>query len=166
MNIYILRHGLAGDRDSREYPNDAERPLTSEGEEKMWKIAKGMKALGLEFDLVLSSPYVRTKQTAEIVAEYLKAEKKLEFSKALEPGGDPAELMRFLNHRHRLKGPLLVGHEPYLSSLISMLISGSPRAYITMKKGGLCKLSADGLKYDRCASLRWLFTPKQLIAAG
>lgn len=166
MNIYLLRHGLAGDRDSRKYPNDADRPLTSEGEDKLWKIGKGMKALGLEFDLILSSPYVRTRQTAEIVAKCFKAKKKLEFTKTLEPDGDPAELIKFLNHRHGLDSPLLVGHEPYLSSLISTLISGSTRANITMKKGGLCKLSADAVKYDRCASLRWLLTPKQLILSA
>jgi len=163
MNIYILRHGLAGERDSRKYSNDAERPLTSEGEEKMWKIANGMKALSLEFDLILSSPYERTKQTAEIVAEAFKAKGRLEFTKTLEPDGDPAELTKFLQHRRTLDSLLLVGHEPYLSSFISMLISGGARAWITMKKGGLCKLSSDSLKYDRCASLRWLLTPKQLI---
>lgn len=163
MNIYILRHGLAGDRDSKKYPDDSQRPLTSEGEDKLWKIAKGMKKLGLEFDLILSSPYVRTRQTAEIVADKFRAKKNLELTETLEPDGPPSELIKLLNHRHGLDSPLLVGHEPYLSSLISVLVSGDHHSSVTMKKGGLCMLSADSLKYGHCASLRWLLTPKQMV---
>ena len=163
MNIYILRHGLAGEKGSSEYANDADRPLTSEGERKLSKITDAMKTLGLKFDLILSSPYVRTRQTAEIVAEAFKAREKLDFSKTLQPDGDPSELIKVLNRRKAPDSPLLVGHEPYLSSLISILISGDGRASVTLKKGGLCKLSAESLKYGRCASLRWLVTPKQML---
>jgi len=162
MNIYILRHGLAGDRASKKYPDDADRPLTSEGEDKLWKVTKAMKNLGLKFDVILSSPYVRTRQTAEIVAEAFEAKKKLELTETLEPDGNQGELIKLLNHRNGLDSPLLVGHEPYLSALISILISGDRHSSVTMKKGGLCKLSADSLKYGRCASLGWLFTPKQM----
>ena len=166
MNIYILRHGLAGDRDSKKYPDDSQRPLTSEGEDKLWKIAKGMKNLGLKFGLILSSPYLRTRQTAEIVAEAFDAKKKLELTETLEPDGLPSELIKLLNHRQSLDSPLLVGHEPYLSSLISVLISGDRHSSVTMKKGGFCKLSVDSLKYDYCGSLRWVLTPKQLTLLG
>jgi len=163
MNIYLLRHGLAGESGSGNYASDADRPLTSEGEQKLWKISDAMRVLGLKFDLILSSPYVRTRQTAQIVAEAFKAKDKLEFSRTLEPDGDQAELIKMLNRRNASDSLLLVGHEPYLSSLISMLISGDGRASVVMKKGGLCKLSADSLKYGRCASLRWLLSPKQMI---
>src|SRR5947208_1509636 len=96
MNIYILRHGLAGERCDPHYPRDADRPLTSEGKRKLRKIAKAIDALELSFDLILSSPYVRTRQTAEIIAKAFKAEKKLRFSKTLEPEGSQKELIQFL----------------------------------------------------------------------
>jgi len=164
MNIYVLRHGLAGERGDPNYPNDAERPLTEEGRRKLWKIAKAMKALDLSFDLLLSSPYVRTRQTADIIAEAFELQKKLKFSKTLEPEGNQKELIQFLN---RLKPAriniLLVGHEPYLSTLISLLVSGDSNLSIVIKKGGLCKLGVESLKHGRCATLQWLLTPKQFV---
>src|SRR5436190_9754875 len=125
MNIYILRHGLAGERGDPKYSNDADRPLTGEGRRKLWKIAKAMKALELSFDLILSSPYARTRQTAEIIAEAFKAEKKLKFSETLQPEGSQKELIQFLKRiKPAPKHVWLVGHEPYLSTLISLLVSG------------------------------------------
>ena len=58
---------------------------------------------------------------------------------------------------------MLVGHEPYLSDLVAMLVAGDPSVSITMKKGGLCCLSIDHLGYDKCATLEWLMTPAQLV---
>ena len=87
MDLYILRHGLAGEPGAPGCANDSERPLTPEGERKLRQIAKAMKALNLSFDLLLSSPYVRARQTAEIIAAALSARKKLDFSEALTPGG-------------------------------------------------------------------------------
>jgi len=162
MNIYILRHGLAAERGSPEYANDADRPLTSEGARKMWKIADGMKALDLKFDLILSSPYVRARQTAEIVAQAFNIRETLKFSETLQPDGDQSAMIELLNRTEEVENPLLAGHEPYLSALISMLISGKSDSSVVMKKAGLCKLSAESLKYGRCASLRWLLTPKQM----
>jgi phosphohistidine phosphatase len=162
MNIYILRHGLAEEPGSADYPDDADRPLTSDGARKLWKIADGMKALGLKFNLILSSPFARARQTAEIVAQAFNVREKLEFSDTLKPDGDQSALIEVLSHRNQVDNALLVGHEPYLSSLISMLISGDGRASVVMKKAGLCKISADSLKSGRCASLRWLLTPKQM----
>jgi len=162
MNIYILRHGIAGERGSPEYANDADRPLTSEGARKMWKIADGMKALGLNFDLILSSPYVRARQTAEIVAQAFNIRETLKFSETLQPDGDASALIDVLNGAKEAQNPLLVGHEPYLSALISTLISGKSDSCVVMKKAGLCKLSVESLKHGCCASLRWLLTPKQM----
>jgi phosphohistidine phosphatase len=130
----------------------------------MWRIAEGMKALDLWFDLILSSPYVRAKQTADIVVQVFKAQDKLEMSTALTPDGDPEELMAELNRHYRaLDSILLVGHEPSMSSLISMLVAGDSSLSMVLKKGGLCKLTApSSLRYGRCAALEWLLTPRQL----
>src|SRR5437899_13004594 len=123
MEIYLLRHGLAVEQGTAGYNTDAERPLTEEGERKLWDISQAMRKLELEFDLILSSPYTRARQTAEIVADGLKARKKLEFSDSLTPDGSSRELIESLNRlRPKLDRVLLVGHEPYFSGLISLLV--------------------------------------------
>jgi phosphohistidine phosphatase len=163
MNIYILRHGIATDPAAHEFAKDADRPLTSEGKRKLRQIADAMGALELSFDLILSSPYLRARQTAEIIAESLKERKRLELSDSLTPGGSPRKLVDLLNHlQPSPESILLVGHEPYLSSLISLLVAGDASFAVVMKKGGLCKVSTEALKHGRCAALEWLLTPKQM----
>ena len=128
----------------------------------MRRIAKGMVAQGLDFEVVISSPYVRAKQTADIVVAELGIAQRLRISPALASDGDPKKLVEELHRHHRLrKSILLVGHEPYLSQLISTLISGEANISIDLKKGGLCKLVTNGLRYGRCAMLEWLIAPAQ-----
>jgi phosphohistidine phosphatase len=163
MNLYILRHGLAVDHGAPGYAKDADRPLTPKGERKLGRIADAMDELELSFDLILSSPYTRARQTAEIVAEALGACKKLKFSDALTPHGSFKKLIEWLNRCKSLPDDvLLVGHEPYLSGLISLLVSGDSTFSVVMRKGGLCKLSIESLKHGRCAALEWLLTPRQM----
>ena len=160
MDLYILRHAIAVDRGTPGYADDSQRPLTPEGRTKMCRIARGMQSLGLKFDLILSSPYVRARATAEIAAEVLKARRKLKFSDELAVEGDPEALIKSLSPS--CERILLVGHEPYLSSLAGRLISGSGSVNLKLKKGGLCKLTAARLRFGRCAELQWLLTPAQL----
>lgn len=162
MNLYILRHGIAVERGTRGFENDADRPLTLKGEERMKDIARAMKAMELEFDLILTSPYVRARHTAEIVADEFKARTILQNSEHLACDGDPKKVITELG-RLKPENVLLSGHEPYLSELISTLVFGESAALVQMKKGGLCKLSAETLKYGRCATLEWLLTPKQML---
>ena len=167
MNLYILRHGIAVEPGTPGYEKDADRPLTSEGRRKLRQVAEAMEALELSYDLILSSPYLRARQTAEVIAEALKARKKVELSDSLTPGGSPRKLVELLNHlQPSPESVLLVGHEPYLSSLISLLVSGDAGFTVVMKKGGLCKLSVESLKAGRCAALEWLLTPKQMALMG
>jgi phosphohistidine phosphatase len=168
MNLYILRHGLAADRGASPSSKDADRPLTPKGKRKLWRIASAMENLDVSFDLILFSPCLRARQTAEIVAEAFESPKKLRLCEALAPDGSMKNLIRFLDRlRPSPKGVMLVGHEPYLSGLTSLLVSGESDFRITLKKGGVCKLSVESLRAGRCASLEWLLTPKQmsLIAA-
>jgi phosphohistidine phosphatase len=163
MKLYLLRHGIAVEPGTPGYANDADRPLTPEGERKLRQIAEAMEALELSFDLILSSPYLRAQQTAEVVAEVLEAGKKLELSDSLTPAGSTKKLVELLNARQPSpESVLLVGHEPYLSGLVSLLVSGRETFAVVMKKGGLCKLSTESLKPGRCAALEWLLTPKQM----
>jgi phosphohistidine phosphatase len=163
MDLYLLRHGIAVEPGSPGYAKDADRPLTPEGERKLGQIAEAMAELKLSFDLILSSPYVRARQTAEIVAATLKAREKLELSDSLTPGGSTKKLLDLVNSlKPAPESVLLVGHEPYLSGLVSLLVSGKETFTVTMKKGGLCKLSTESLHHGRCAALDWLLTPKQM----
>lgn len=163
MELYFLRHAIAVDRGTPGCEDDRRRPLTPEGREKMERVAAGMKALGLSFDGVFSSPSLRAKATAEIVVETFKLERKLRFSEHLAPDGDPklfvAQMTRMRRAPQRL---LVVGHEPNLSRLAGALVGGRGGVDLQIKKGGLCKLTTDRLKFGRCAELKWLLTPRQL----
>jgi phosphohistidine phosphatase len=164
MELYLLRHAIAVDRGTHGFADDSKRPLTEEGARKMRKIAKGIRALDLSLDAILSSPFTRARQTAEIVADILEVKDKLDFTSALSTSGDHRALVEMINDRHESgSSVMLVGHEPSMSSFISLLVSGTDDLSITMKKGGLCKLDVAALRYGRCATLEWLLAPRQLI---
>jgi len=163
MELFLLRHGLAVERGTRGFNEDSSRPLTSKGRRQMRKSAVAMKQLTRNFNLILCSPLLRAKQTAEIVAAGLKLKKRLKFSNALAPGGGTAILLRQLaREKPAPKRILLVGHEPDLSRLVSLLVTGALQLQLDFKKGGLCKLEAETLRAGKCATLVWLLTPKQL----
>ena len=164
MDLYLLRHAIASERGRGWTGHDADRPLTKKGAKKMRRIAEAMKDLNLSFDLILSSPFRRAKETAEIVAEVFYCSDSLRYSSLLKAGGSPAALVKeIIAHHGRLGSILLVGHEPYLGNLISVLVSGKESLSITMKKGGLCKLTVESLHYGRCATLDWLISPAQIL---
>ncbi|HEV8293683.1 MAG TPA: phosphohistidine phosphatase SixA [Tepidisphaeraceae bacterium] len=161
MKLFLLRHGLAGERDPSRYPTDAVRPLTTDGKHEILRIAKRLRREKIRFDLIISSPYTRARQTAEIVARIYKMKVKL--TDHLTPEGKMRDLIQYLG---ALKGApeaiLLVGHEPYLTQLISILLSGKDNLDIRLKKAGLCRLTIGFFLYGRCARLDWLLTPEQL----
>ena len=164
MNLYLLRHGIAAEPGTPGFESDSERPLIPKGERRLRSAVAAMEKLELSFDLILSSPFVRARQTAEIVAEELKLKKHLKFSDDLIPGGGSKELIHALNElKPEPENALLVGHEPSLSRFISLLVSGgADAAAIEMKKGGLCKLEVGELRHGQCARLAWLLTPAQM----
>ncbi len=163
MDLYLLRHAIAVARGTEGFRRDSDRPLTDAGRSKLRRVVRGMNALGLSFDLILTSPYLRAQQTAEIVAEAMDAGSRLRPSPHLAPDGDPRALIAAIASRSAADASvLLVGHEPCLSQLISVLLCGDERAVVRMKKAGLCKLAAQTLRYGRCASLEWLLAPAQL----
>jgi phosphohistidine phosphatase len=167
MNLFLLRHGLAVEQTIPGFKLDSDRPLTPEGRKKISRLAAVLGRLEISFDLILTSPYLRAAQTAEIVAETLGVSQKLEMSKHLVPGSTAKPLFEELNRRRRhLNEVLLVGHEPDLSRLISILVTGKLGLPLELKKGGLCKLEAAALGYRRCATLQWLLAPKLCAPLG
>ena len=162
MNLYLLRHAIALDKTDWS-KSDAERPLTDKGRKKMAEAAKGMKRLGVAFDWMLTSPHRRAYDTAQIVAKEYKAEKKLRLSRSLMPDGDPKALMRHLALDFRAwETVLLVGHEPYLSKLIAVLIGGADAQFRLQKGRPVLSGRRRTLTYGRCATLEWLIPPKIL----
>jgi phosphohistidine phosphatase len=160
MDLYILRHAIAEERSRDAWPDDSLRPLTAKGKKRMTRIAEGMLALGLSFDVIYTSPFTRARETAEIVAAVFGMRKKLRETETLAVDGDPADLIKLIDSaKGEFESILLVGHEPYLSELISTLLLGDSSLPLTMKKGGICKLTIGTLKLGACASLEWLLPP-------
>jgi len=167
MEFYFLRHAIAVDRDNSMFERDSERPLSKDGIRKMQRIARAMHSLELSFDLIYSSPYRRARETAEIVARELGLRSSLRFTPSLQTSADPKHLVKHLQEQKRgAQSILLVGHEPSLSNVISLLLSGEENLMITLKKGGLCKLRVERLRSGRCGSLEWLLTPRHLMKIG
>lgn len=165
MNLFLLRHGIAVDHGAPGIKKDSDRPLTDEGIAQMHEITDAMRKLNLHWDVILSSPFIRARQTAEITAEDLGLKKKLKFSEHLASGANTRKVIEEINREYQdAENILLVGHEPDLSNLISMLVTGRLDSDFIMKKAGLCKLQTGALDYKKCACLKWLVTPKQLCA--
>jgi phosphohistidine phosphatase len=134
----------------------------------MRKIAKGLKELEKPIDLILTSPYLRATQTAEVLAKTLDLDKaNVKQTDHLTPTGYPDRLIQEINENYsNIENIALVGHEPYLSGLVSMLVAGDPEISLSLKKGGICSLTIDKLTYSRCANLNWLLSPSQLVEIG
>jgi phosphohistidine phosphatase len=117
----------------------------------------------VSFEAILASPLVRARQTAELVARGLQIRNRLDLTEHLAPAGDFAQLVRQVNKlRPAPKSVLLVGHEPYLSSLVSLLCTGGSHLTLNFKKGGLCRLEVGTLRCGRCAVIEWLLAPRLL----
>src|SRR6202158_2223712 len=113
MQLYIVRHGIAIEREDPKCPPDPERYLTEEGVEKTKQVAKGLVALGLSVDLFLTSPYVRAAQTAEIFASALEyAKQKIRRTDLLLPGAGPSPPFRGLAKEKQASTVFLFGHAP------------------------------------------------------
>jgi len=159
--LYLIRHGLAEDRGDA-WPDDAKRPLTEDGMARMRKAARGLARLGVTIDIVLTSPLVRARQTAEIVAAGLDPRPSLAHTDALAPEGGFAGVLAELVKHARKTRIALVGHEPNIGELAARLI-GSRHA-IEFKKGAVCRIDVEALPPSGPGDLRWLLTPKVLRA--
>ncbi len=161
MDVYFLRHGLAVDRDEWRGPDGA-RPLTDEGREKTRRAARTLDRLGVRPQAIVTSPLVRARQTAEIVAKRLGLEKALGEDPRLGPGFAAAALPAVLEPFAAAAAVLLVGHEPDFSVAIGETIGG---ADLVMKKGGLALVAVPDPAKPR-GTLQWLLPPRVLSAGG
>jgi phosphohistidine phosphatase len=160
MNLYIVRHAAAYGRDPDRWPDDSRRPLTPEGEEEFRLAARGLARIASRADAILSSPYQRAWQTAQILSE-LDSWPAPEPSPVLEPTLPPQKAALALEDYAGTVA--VVGHRPCLHELAAYLLTGEAHGVeITIKKGGVACIRFDGTLEPGAGELRWLLTPKAL----
>jgi phosphohistidine phosphatase len=156
MEIYLLRHGIA--EDGHPGMSDSERALTREGRDKLRRILKRAQEAGVAPTLILSSPYRRALETAQIAAETLAYRGEVVRTPALVPNASPADTWEEIRSRRGEDAILLASHEPLMSSLLAYLL-GAPALQTDFKKGALARVAcASTGPAPRCL-LKWLLTP-------
>ena len=163
MILYLIRHGIAVDRTDPKSPADPERPLTARGVQKTRSAALGLRALGAKPDVVITSPYLRAAQTAEIFAEALSfPTDKIRVSQSLKPAANAADIVEEISQL-KVKEVACFGHAPHLDLVVAQL-AGARSAFTELKKAGAAcfdQVSAHG-RWE----LRWILTPKVLRDLG
>lgn len=153
MEIYLLRHGIAEDAPPGQ--PDAGRALTPEGKEKLRRVLKRARA---KPSLILSSPYRRALETADIAAQVLGYEGRIVRTEALLPEASPFRVWEEIRARKDEPAILLAGHQPHMSSLAAFLLD-SPALQVDMKKGALARIDCERLGTRPGGVLKWMLTP-------
>jgi phosphohistidine phosphatase len=163
-HLYLIRHGIAADREL--YEIDEERPLTKDGDRKTRKVAQKLKSLNLKFDIVLSSPLVRARQTAEILKSVGLTDHVEEFP-PLAPEGEINFWLDWYRNWSQTVGKslALVGHQPDLGNWAEILIWGDVREALIVKKAGIIGITLpDQGSLVGNSQLLWLTPPKFLLS--
>jgi phosphohistidine phosphatase len=157
MLLWVVRHGIAVSRDDPDCPPDPERPLTEKGRRRMEQVADGLRRQGMAPGRLISSPYLRARQTAEIIAQALGLPHvAIELHEGIEPGEDPSAILGALS-RGEPVDTLLCGHAPHLDRLIAR-VAGAPQPFTELKKGGAACLELPGGS-PAPGTLLWLLPP-------
>jgi phosphohistidine phosphatase len=163
MKLLIIRHGIAEEADTG--MDDSSRALTKAGKRKMREAAAGLRELVETVDVIGTSPLVRARQTAEIVAKAY-GDLAIETVEALSPGSDPAALIHWLGENASAEVVALVGHEPHLGMLVTWLMSGTRESRVAMSKGGAALVEFTLRATAGSGTLEWLLTGSQLRRIG
>ena len=147
MQIYLLRHGIA--ENALPGQPDSERALTAEGREKLRRVLKRARAAEVNPDTILSSPYKRALETAEVAAEVLGCQSEIERTRALLPEASPYDAWEEIR---------TASHEPLMSSLAAFLL-GCSALQVDMKKAALVRIDCDRLGAQPRGALKWMLTP-------
>ena len=159
FELYLIRHGVAEARGDA-WPDDSKRPLSDEGVSRMRKATRGLDELGVTFDVVLSSPLVRTRQTAEIIAAAFDARPPIVMTESLAPGAGYQSVLDELEKQSRRERIALVGHETGIGELAAR-IAGSRNPF-PFKKGAVCLVDVETLPPGGPGTLRWFLPPRIL----
>lgn len=161
MMIYIVRHGIAHEMHEKGITRDSERPLSPEGHRKTAAVAEGLRSLDVAPQRIVSSPLIRARETADIMAKILTHGLKVDLLDDLQPGGDPNAVIAWLNACHETV-VMLVGHMPDVNDLTSILMVGQPILDIVFKKAAVACLESDGRVTPGKCRLHWLIQPGPL----
>ena len=157
MELYLFRHGIA--EDAQPGRRDADRALTDEGRKKVAEVVKTARRAGLQPSLIISSPYVRAVQTANVAVETLGYKGEIVRIDALVPHGSPETLWRELRDYREESAILLAGHEPMMSRLVAYLLA-APALRVEMKKAAMVRIDVESVGVSPHGVLRWMLTPK------
>jgi phosphohistidine phosphatase len=161
MDLYLIRHADALPLGERGVTEDEQRPLSEKGDAQTPLVAATLQRQGIQLNLVVTSPLVRARQTAEGVVRHLSPPPEIETCEDLAPGGKPKKLARFLrDHSEERIG--LVGHQPDLNILAAWLI-GSKKAQIEIAKAGVACISCPDRPRKAAGMLIWLVTPNWYV---
>jgi phosphohistidine phosphatase len=163
MQLLVIRHAIAEEQVEFERsgrPDDL-RPLTASGKKRMRRATPALKRLVPSIDVLTSSPLVRARQTAEIVARSY-PELHVETLAGLAPDARLPVFLHWLRGRAAGETVAAVGHEPHLSHLVSWLLAGRFTSFVRLQKGAACLLAFHGEPAPGEAELQWLLQPRQL----
>ena len=161
--LYLVRHAIAADR-GEEWPDDSKRPMTERGIARFKEVVNGLTALDVAIDEVFTSPLIRAKQTADLLAAGITGKPAVKLLDALAPGHTSTQVMAQLAKSAKRRRIALVGHEPDFGELAAHLL-GAQRA-VPFKKGGVCRIDVESLTSRRAGSLIWFATPRMLRHIG
>lgn len=158
-HCYLVRHAIAEERGPA-WPDDAVRPLTRDGQRRLQRVVRGLAALDVSFDAVMSSPLLRARQTAEPLAADLASGSDVIVLPELAPGGTPAQTMKAVARATDARSVALVGHEPDLGLLAAWLLGA--RQPLPFRKAGVCRVDLPRWTATSGSRLVWFATPKML----
>jgi len=159
FELYLIRHAVAEER-GEDWPDDNKRPLSDDGASRMRKAARGLDRLGITLDVIVTSPLVRTKQTAEIIANAMNPKPPIVSLESLAPGGTYQEIITDLEKQSKRTRIAIVGHEPGIGEFAARLIGS--RHSIEFKKGAVCRIDVDAIPPSGPGDVRWFMTTKIL----
>jgi phosphohistidine phosphatase len=160
FEVYLVRHAIAAERGPN-YPDDRERPLTSEGVQRFKQAVEGLKDFDVTLDLVLTSPLQRAAHTAELLVAGIGGKPRLDTLDALAPDGRMSQVLEAIAKASKKSRHIaLVGHEPDLGELAARLLRA--RGTVEFKKGAVCCIELDGAMPNGPGTLRWLLPPRAL----
>ena len=159
MELLIVRHAIAEDREvfAATGREDALRPLTAEGTRKMKRTARGLHEVGPSIDVVVSSPFTRASETAEILRREYDLDR-VETARELEPGTALSDVATWLGQLDQ-NVVAIVGHEPQLGRLVTYLVTGSEQSGVELKKGGVCLVEFEDKPSAGSGRLAWAIPP-------
>src|SRR5580765_2770167 len=159
--LYLVRHGLAEERGAK-WPDDAKRPLSADGMSRLKKSARGLDRIDVKFDVILTSPLVRARQTADILSAEMEGHPTIVNVDSLAPGAKPDALIADLEKHTRKTRIALVGHEPGIGELAARLVGS--RHPIEFKKGAIARIDINQIPPAGPGDMRWMLPPKFMRA--